>query len=66
MVVVVEDRAEDEEGERGEIGRDEWGEKVFVGGGGGGEDGGQGGGRTGGRTGCMTGGVIWGGKERRW
>ena len=35
MVVVVEDRAEDEEGKRGEIGRDEWGEKVVMGGGGG-------------------------------
>ena len=34
MVVVVEDRAEDEEGERGEIGRDEWGERVVMGGGG--------------------------------
>ena len=36
MVVVVEDRAEDEEGERGEIGRDGWEEKVVMGGRGGG------------------------------
>ena len=36
MVIVVEDRAEDEEGERGEIGGDGWEEKVVMGGGGGG------------------------------